>query len=702
MDTAASLVARLHGLARNLWWTWQPDVIAIFRDLDPDLWREVNHNPITFLGALAPAVLERRAEQIALDSRVNLAYRRLERYLNEPRTWGQARCGILRVHPVAYFSAEFALHESLPIYSGGLGVLAGDHLKSASDLGIPLVGVGIFYGEGYFQQEIDASGWQQERYGQVDLGKLPLRRATGEDGQPVLVDLPLAGGLRIGAWRADVGRASLILLDADLDGNPPALRRLTSQLYGGDVVARLRQEIVLGMGGIRMLRALGIRPGVLHLNEGHSAFAPLELARQLTVDEAIPFAEAHRRVARRTVFTTHTPVAAGHDRFTPDTIVEHLDWLGQELGIGTETLVGLGRVDPSNETETFCMTVLALRCSRYANAVSALHGHVSRDMWHALWPERAECEVPIGHITNGVHIPSWLAPQMGRLCDTYLGAEWRSRMLDAVTHLERIDEAAFWETHQLLKRHMLNYIERRCGAQGAPVPHLDGEVLTLTFARRFAEYKRATLLFTDLDRLARLVTAPGRGLQIIFAGKAHPRDEIGKHVLQRVVGLARDPRFQNRLVFIEDYDFSVSRHLVQGSDVWLNTPRRPLEACGTSGQKVVLNGGLNLSVLDGWWAEAYDGENGFAIGEGLTHGDAAVQDARDATALYDVLEHEVTPLYYARDAAGLPRPWIARVRHAVATLTPRFNADRMVRDYVLACYLPAAGAASRGMPRSSS
>jgi starch phosphorylase len=324
-------------------------------------------------------------------------------------------------------------------------------------------------------------------------------------------------------------------------------------------------------------------------------------------------------------------------------------------------------------------------------------------MWQALWPGRPESEVPIGHITNGVHIPSWLAPQMGRLCDTYLGADWRAHMLDAVAQLDRVDEAAFWETHQLLKRQMLNYIERRCAQQGEasgrPMPNLDGEVLTIGFARRFAEYKRATLLFSDPDRLARLMTAPGRGLQIVVAGKAHPRDDLGKQLIQRVVGLTRDPRFRDRLVFIEDYDFSVSRHLVQGSDVWLNVPRRPLEACGTSGQKVVLNGALNLSVLDGWWAEGYDGENGFAVGEGLTHGDPAVQDARDAASLYDVLEHEVMPLYYARDAADVPRRWIGRVRHAVATLTPRFNADRMVRDYVLSCYLPAAGAVSRGMPR---
>lgn len=704
-----SLRTRLAELARNLWWTWQADVIAIFRDIDAALWRDVHHNPVAFLDALTPERLERRAEEIALDSRVNFAFRRLERYLRNPKIWGHATCGVLRTRPVAYFSAEFALHESLPIYSGGLGALAGDHLKSASDLGVPLVGVGIFYGQGYFRQHLDADGWQRETYGQVDIEKLPLARVLGPDRQPLLVDIPLDGGaVRIGAWRAEVGRATLVLLDTDLDPNPPAHRQLTAQLYGGDTRLRIRQELVLGVGGVRMLRALGIAPGVLHLNEGHSAFAPLELARQWAAERGMAFAVTQREVALRTVFTTHTPVHAGHDWFAPDLAREHLAWLADATGVALDDLLALGRVNPHEPGEPFCMTVLALRSARHANGVSALHGHVSRQMWQSLWPGRSEVEVPIGHITNGVHVLSWLAPQMARLGETWLGADWWARMPAALEGVDGIDDAAFWEVHQVLKRDMLGYIRRRCAAQetalgrdpAASAPRLETDVLTISFARRFAEYKRAVLLLADLDRLVRLVTAPGRPVQLVFAGKAHPRDDIGKGILQRIVGLTRDPRFQGRVVFIEDYDINVARHLVQGSDVWLNNPRRPMEACGTSGQKVLLNGGLNCSVLDGWWAEAYDGENGFAIGGERTHADPAVQDAHDAASLYRVLEEEVVPLYYDRDALDVPHRWIARVKRSVATLAPRFNAYRMVRDYVLRCYLPAAGGESCAMPGS--
>jgi len=450
-----------------------------------------------------------------------------------------------------------------------------------------------------------------------------------------------------------------------------------------------------------MLDALGIHPGVLHLNEGHSAFAPVELARRWAAAQGVGFAAAHREVALRTVFTTHTPVAAGHDYFPPALVLEHLRWLVDEAGISPDDLLALGRVNPADGGEAFCMTVLALRSARYANAVSALHGHVSRRMWQSLWPGHAESEVPIGHITNGVHTPSWLATQMQIGYRYYLGADWRERMCSAeVWHrLVEVDDEALWETHQVLKRQMLNYVARRRVDHGAPdAVALEGEVLTLTFARRFAEYKRPVLLLADVERLARLVDAPGRGIQLIFAGKAHPRDDDGKRLLQRIVQLTRDPRFRARVVFVEDYDFSVARSLLQGSDVWLNTPRRPFEACGTSGQKALFNGALNLSVPDGWWAEAYDGSNGFAIGEGQTHSDPATQDARDAEALYRVLEDEVVPLYYARDAGGVPRGWVARMKRAVLTLAARFNADRMVRDYALHCYLPAAGGVSSAMP----
>ena len=707
MENPQSLAGQLHQLAWNLWWTWQPEVVAIFRDLDPALWREQNHNPIAFLAALPGEQIEQRADEIALESRINGAFRQLDEYLRPRRTPAGSSWGILQRSPVAYFAAEFALHESMPIYSGGLGVLAGDHLKSASDLGVPLVGVGILYAQGYFRQRLNAAGWQEETYGQVDLCELPLRRAMGRYGRPVVIEIPLDGNrLLVGAWCAEVGRATLVLLDSDVEGNSPANRGLTAHLYGGDGRERLLQEIILGVGGIRMLNALGMQPGVVHMNEGHSVLAALELARQWKVADNVAFATAHREVALRSVFTTHTPVAAGHDRFAPELVLQYLGWMQREIGISPEEFLGLGRVNPRDLSERFCMTVVGLKSARYANAVSALHGRVTRRMWQDLWPGRPEAEVPIGHITNGVHTKSWLAPAMFDLYTRHLGPAWQQQMCNPEMweKIEAIPDAEFWEAHLMVKRRVLNYVLRRNVLQNLPaggVPPqstLDVNVLTLCFARRMAEYKRAALLFSDPDRLARLVNEPGRGLQIIMAGKAHPHDDYAKRLLQRVVTLSRDTRFQGRAIFIEDYDFSVARHLVQGCDVWLNTPRRPFEACGTSGQKVLLNGGLNLSVLDGWWAEAYEGENGFAIGEEHVPSDPAVQDARDAASLYDVLENKVIPLYYHRDSTNVPRAWVARMKRAVVTLAAYFNADRMVRDYVRECYLPAAGGVPSAMP----
>jgi starch phosphorylase len=707
VENPQSLAGQLHQLAWNLWWTWQPDVVAIFRDLDPVLWRQQNHNPIAFLAALPPEQIEQRADEIALESRINSAFRQLDEYLGERRTLAGTACGILQRSPVAYFAAEFALHESMPMYSGGLGVLAGDHLKSASDLGVPLVGAGIFYAQGYFHQRLNAAGWQEESSGQVDLRRLPLRRAMGRYGRPVIIEIPLDGDrLLVGAWRAEVGRATLVLLDSDVEGNSPANRGLTAHLYGGDERERLLQEIILGIGGIRMLNALGIQPGVLHMNEGHSVFAALELARQWKAADGVAFGVAHREVALRSVFTTHTPVPAGHDRFAPELVLHYLGWMQREIGISPEEFLGLGRVDPRDPSERFCMTVVGLKSARYANAVSALHGRVTRQMWQNLWPGRPEAEVPIGHITNGVHAKSWLAPPMFDLYTRRLGSAWQQQMCNPEIweKIEAIPDAEFWEAHLAVKRRVLNFVLRRNAVPNPDAnsvlsrPRLDVNVLTLCFARRMAEYKRAVLLFSDPERLAALVNEAGRGLQIIMAGKAHPRDDHAKGLLQRVVTLSRDARFQGRVLFIEDYDYGVARHLVQGCDVWLNTPRRPFEACGTSGQKVLLNGGLNLSVLDGWWAEAYDGQNGFALGEEHVPSDPAVQDARDAASLYDVLENKVVPLYYHRDSSNVPRAWVARMKRAVVTLAAYFNADRMVRDYARECYLPAAGGVSSAMP----
>jgi starch phosphorylase len=699
---------RLSALARNLWWTWHPEVSALFRDLEPVRWRQLAHNPIALLAEVAPDRLEQRIDEMTLRSQINYAYRRLHEYLQADDTWGATHAGVLGVRPVAYFSAEFGLHESLPIYSGGLGVLAGDHLKSASDLGVPLVGVGLFYSQGYFRQRLDRDGWQHEESLPVDVRQLPLEPALGPDGGPATVHIATrTGTIAARVWRLAVGRVTLLLLDSDVEGNHPEDRELTAHLYGGDQRTRVRQELLLGVGGVRALRALGIDPAVIHLNEGHSAFAPLEVIRERMAAEGLSFAEALKQVAAHVVFTTHTPVPAGHDRFAPGLIEEHLGPLRDALGLSAEALLGLGRVQPGDAAEQFCMTVLALKVSRRANAVSALHGRVSRAMWVGLRPGRSEEEVPIGHITNGVHAPSWLAPAMRELYDRHLGPGWvqRSGRPEVWSGIDSVNDGELWETHQVLKGRLLEFVRRRLARQhqrrGEPPEAaeatrqlLSPEVLTVGFGRRFATYKRATLALRAFDRLAALVNHPRTPVRLLFAGKAHPRDEPGKQLLREIARLNADPRFAGRVLFIEDYDIDVGRHLVQGVDVWLNTPRRPLEASGTSGQKVVLNGGLNLSVLDGWWAEAYDGANGFAVGRGESHVSAEVQDARDAEEFFRVLEQEVIPLYYARDFDGLPRGWIRRMKRAIRTLGWRFNSDRMVMDYVRCCYLPAAGGLS--------
>jgi starch phosphorylase len=699
---------RLAALAHNLWWSWHPEVIGVFRDLDPVRWRELDHNPIALLAEFTADRLERRVDELVLRSQINYAYRRLHEYLHTEMTWGAAYAGVLHVRPVAYFSAEFGLHESLPIYSGGLGVLAGDHLKSASDLDVPLVGVGLLYCHGYFAQRLNQSGWQFEEDVEVDLSKLPLEPALGVNGLPVHVKIQTrTGTLYARVFKLHVGRNVLLLLDSNVQGNQPEDRQLTAHLYGGDTRTRIRQELLLGVGGARALRALGVVPGVIHLNEGHSVFAVLEAIREEMQTDGLTFDEALQRVATRTVFTTHTPVPAGHDRFPPELIEEHLGPLREALGISPERLLGLGRVKPDDPGELFCMTVLGLKASRRVNAVSALHGCVTRAMWATLWPGRKEDETPIGHITNGVHIPSWLAPQMHALYARHLGVDWerRSSNREAWIGIENVDDGELWETHQVLKARLVDFIRRRAAAKCKRLGEspeaveqaqhvLDPDVLTIGFGRRFAAYKRANLLLHNLERLVGLVADPQRPIQLVFTGKAHPRDEGAKKLLQRVAQLSQDPRLAGRLVFVEDYDINVARHLVQGVDVWLNTPRRPLEASGTSGQKVVLNGGLNLSVLDGWWAEAFDGSNGFAIGRGEAHKDPAVQDERDAEALYHALEKEVIPLFYDRNHDGLPRAWVARMKRAIRTLGWRFNADRMVMDYVRNCYLPAAGGLS--------
>ena len=710
--TPQALYDKCSTLARNLWWSWHPDVVSLFRDLDPVRWRQLDHNPVALLSEMTPDQLAERASEMVLYTRINQAYRRLKDYLGNSHTsWGARQAGVLGSKPVAYFSAEFGIHESVPVYSGGLGVLSGDHIKSASGLGVPLVSIGLFYSQGYFKQHLDIEGWQQEEYLDTKVENLAMEPARDPEGKPITVSIDtMDGTLQARVWLMRVGRVPLYLLDCNVEGNRPEDRELTSRLYGGDVRTRIRQELVLGVGGVKALRALGIVPGVYHLNEGHSGFAPLEVIRERMSDEDMNFDEALREVAQQTVFTTHTPVPAGHDRFEGKLVEEHLGPLRNQLGISYEQLMGLGRVEPQNEGETFCMTVIGLKLSRRANAVSSLHGHVSRRMWAHLWPWRVEEEIPIGHITNGVHVPSWLAYPMQLLYDKYLGADWQNSMgtSDVWQNIYSVDPGELWETHNALKSRLLEFVRRRLSRQcrrrnedESAIEHarnmLDPSALTIGFARRFATYKRADLVLHKLDEFAKVMNDSNRPVQFIFSGKAHPADEPGKKLIQKIANLRHDPQFSGRIVFIEDYDINVGRHLVQGVDVWLNNPRRPLEASGTSGQKVVLNGGLNCSILDGWWAEAYNGRNGFGIGRGREHANVEHGDERDAEDLMRVLTDEVVPLFYDRDADGLPKEWIGRMTDSIATLAARFSAHRMVMDYVQKSYLVAAGGVSAQM-----
>ncbi len=699
---------KLRELAQNLWWSWQPDTRAIFRSLDPDLWRTVHHNPVALLQRMDAEEVTRRVQDLELQTRIDQAHRLLVQYLQGGESWGVTHAGPILARPVAYFSAEFGLHQSLPIYSGGLGVLAGDHLKSMSDLGAHAVGIGLLYRQGYVHQLIDANGMQIDDYEPIGAEELPVEPVLGADGAQARFSVELPGrDVFVRIWRVRVGRSDLLLLDALDDANSEEDQALTARLYGGDQKMRIQQEILLGVGGHRALGVVGVVPSVLHLNEGHSAFALLERGRELVQRDGMTAADALREVAAMSVFTTHTPVEAGHDRFLPELARPHLEPLATGLGLSLDEVMAFGSERPNDPEAPFCPTVLALKLTRRANGVSALHGRVSRKMWKGLYPGKTEEEVPIGHITNGVHVRTWLSADLQSLFGQHLGPNWLEKIErpEMWAKVDGISDAELWEVHQVLKARLLAFVRRRLAERrlrlGLPEPErepLSPETLTLGFARRFATYKRADLLFRDLDRLARLVNDPERPLQILYSGKAHPRDAEGKALAQKVANLEQDPRFAGRIVFLENYSMHIARQLVQGVDAWLNTPRRPLEACGTSGQKCIVNGVLNCSILDGWWAEAYDGANGFGIGNGEVHGDPGVQDERDALALFEVLEEEVIPLYYQRDAHGVPRGWMGRVKRALRTLAWRYNADRMVMDYVRECYLPAAGGDTCRMP----
>ncbi len=706
------LQAQLTELSGNLWWAWNPHIIKLFRDLDPEAFRAANHNPVMVLAGFSKDRLEGLSRDASLRARVDSAHRELREYLGATRTWASVNAGPLRVRPVAYLSAEFGIHESLPIYSGGLGVLAGDHLKSASDLGLPLVAVGLFYRESYFRQRISREGLQHAEYVRSPADLLPAEPAKTPQGKPIIIEVPLSRETLLAqVWEIAVGRNKLLLLDTDVDGNSEENRQLAARLYFGDQRIRIRQELLLGVGGIRALRAAGIHWGGLHLNEGHSAFATLEYTRLLMEQTGADFRTCAQEVAQNTVFTTHTPVDAGHDRFPPELVDDHLEPLRRSLGLSQPEFLGLGRIRPEDHREALCMTVLAFKMSRYANGVSALHGRITRKSWQVLWPHHREDEVPVGHITNGVHVRTWLAPAMQDLYSKYIGTDWREHLADPTmwSRIDGVPDAELWETHRVLKAALVHFIRRRVSEQRrrndypeefvtAAANALDPDALTIGFARRFATYKRASLILSDINRLRPLLLDPKRPVQLVFAGKAHPADRPGQEVLRAVHDATLNSDLKNHVIFIEDYDINVGRHLVQGVDVWLNNPRRPQEASGTSGQKVLLNGGLNFSVLDGWWAEAYDGLNGFAIGDGITHVNVEEQDRRDALSLYETLEKEIIPLYYDRDDLGVPRGWIERMKRTIRTLGWRFNTDRMVIDYTNNCYLPAAGAESCRMP----
>jgi len=667
-DNPASLRDALQRIAENLWFSWLPGARALFAELDAGRFAELGDNPTALLAELEENRLADALASPAFVEHTEQVLRELDAEAARG-TWWQGRREDDRFS-VAYFSTEFGLDESLPIYSGGLGILAGDHLKSASDLGIPLVGVGLFYREGYFRQQLDESDWQGERYPENEPSLLPMSVEDARVTVELADDHDVLAPVHARVWRVQVGRIPLYLLDTDIEENPDWARRITDRLYGGDRRHRLRQELVLGVGGVRALRALGLDPAVFHMNEGHSAFLQLERLRELVEDAGLTRDAAADRLRASTVFTTHTPVPAGNEIFDAWLVERNVAGLVQRCGYSWEEFAALGRTGPSENA--FGLTPFALRTSSYANGVSALHGEVSREMWHGLWPERSIDDVPIGSVTNGVHARSWISDEL----DRQLGTEEDTAIPDFARAYE-LSADQLWSAHTEAKSRLLAGLATRNGTR------FDPDILTIGFARRFATYKRADLLFSDADRLARLLTDAERPIQIVLAGKAHPADEGGKALIQKLASFVHDERASGRVAFIEDYEISIARILVQGVDVWLNNPRRPLEASGTSGMKAALNGVVNCSILDGWWVEGYSPDTGFAIGGNWIAADDAAQDAADASALYDVLEREVIPAYYDRSR------WLDLMRNSIAQLGARFNTNRMLIEYVERMYIPA-------------
>lgn len=698
-------IGRLHELAYNLWWSWTPEALHLYSVLDPDLWERTCHNPVKFLRAVAQEKLDAATADEEYLANYDAVMAAFDDYMNPPETWFSRTYPQETGSTIAYFSAEFGLHESLPIYSGGLGVLAGDHCKGASDLGLPLVGVGFLYPQGYFKQHLTPEGWQQAIYEKINFAEVPATPAKTPDGREVLVQVELPGRtVTARVWRIQVGRNPLFLLDTDVDPNAPEDRELAARLYGGDQEMRISQEIILGIGGVRALRALGYQPAVWHLNEGHAAFLNLERLRELVQHQGLTFSEASEVVRASSIFTTHTPVMAGHDAFPFDLVERYFSGYWGQLGLNREAFLNLARHEMPWGPQ-FSMTVLALRLTGQHNGVSKLHGDVSRRMWRELWPGTPVDQIPITHVTNGVHQQSWVAEPLEQLFDNYLPSDWRERMDEAGlwTAIADIPDEELWEVRRRMKQKMVLFLRARLAAtlqQQGEGPRrvrealqlLDPQALTIGFARRFATYKRATLIFRDPERLKRILNDPARPVQIIFAGKAHPADQPGKELIQRIYQLSQQEGFAGKIVFIEDYDINVARHLVQGVDVWLNNPRRPQEASGTSGMKASMNGVPNLSVLDGWWGEAYNGENGWAIGEEREYKDAETQDEADALSLYATLEDEIVPAYYDCESGAYSPRWMQIVKSAISTVTPRFSVRRMVKEYIDRLYIPAARA----------
>ncbi len=704
-NVVPKLPARLEPLREmvfNLWWTWEPSARRLYRHLDTALWTKVNHNPVRMLQLTRQARLDELAEDEAFLRDLDTVYAAFRTYMERQDTYGSFR----RNELIAYFSAEFGFHESIPIYSGGLGILSGDHCKAASDLGLNFVGVTLLYRHGYFKQQINKEGWQESVSLNQNFHHLPMQEVrSGEE--PLRVGVDIRGRTVFAkVWEMKVGRVVLYLLDTDIVENSPEDRLITAQLYGGDLEMRIKQEIVLGIGGIHALNAMGLKPRVYHMNEGHSAFLSLELIRRGVQEKGLDFKSALQLVAAANVFTTHTPVPAGNDAFTKELMQRYFGEYPAAVGIPFEEFFSFGQAT-RNKVEAFSMTILALRTSRHANGVSKLHGEVSRYLWKDVWAGVPEDEVPITAITNGIHTKTWLSPEFSELYARYL-PDWREKLTDRGYWRGVIDipDKALWETHLLLKSRLVEFVRERVRLQRerhglAPEKQrevnqlLDPEILTIGFARRFATYKRGALLFSDLGRLKRLLNNPERPVQVIFAGKSHPQDDGGKRLIQEVVRWSREEGLEHRIVFVEDYDIYIGRRLTQGVDLWLNNPLRPLEASGTSGMKLPPNGGLNLSVLDGWWCEGYNGKNGWAIGAEITEGEPEFQNEVDAASLYHILETQIAPLYYAKPDGVLPTAWLQLMRDSIRSVTPVYNTQRMVQEYSEKLYEPAALAHTR-------